>query len=102
MGGLLWWRATEYPAGRRCSRSAKRTSQRALPGAVRPSSRRDAALVQSGGDKRPGGPGGLERAQIVVVAHAPARVDLESRKGRRELGHRAQRRPGAAANAGEI
>ena len=51
-------------------------------------SRRDAALVQGGRDQRAGGPGGLERAQVGVVAHAAAGVDRQSGQGRGELGHR--------------
>ena len=50
----------------------------------------------------PAAPGGLERAQVVVVAHATAGVDRDSRQGRGELGHRVKRRSGAAADAREV
>ncbi len=61
-----------------------------------------APVVQGGGDQRAGRPGGLERAQVVVIAHPAARIDGEPGKGRRELGDGAQRRPRAAAHADEI
>ena len=69
-----------------------RTSPRGWRAPARRWSRRDAALVQGGGDQRAGGAGGLERAQVVVVAHATAGVDRDPREGRGELD---RRRPAA-------
>ena len=64
--------------------------------------RREAALVQGGGHQGAGGPGRLERAQVLVAAHAAAGIDRHARQRRRELGHGLERRPGAAADAGQI
>ena len=69
---------------------------------ARRSSRRDAALVQRGGDQCARGPGRLERTQILVVADAAAGVDRDFRQGGCEFGHGVERRAGSAADAGEV
>ena len=62
---------------------------------ARRSSRREPALVQGGGHECAGGPGRLERAQVLVVADAAAGVDRDVRAGR--LRGRRPRRSGGPA-----
>ena len=63
--------------------------------------RHDAA-VQRGRDERAGRAGGVERAQVVGVAHAAAREQLELGEGGVDFGDQRDVRPGAAAHARQV
>jgi len=64
--------------------------------------RADDATVQRGRDERAGGARGVERAQVLDVAHAAARQHLEVGKRGVDLGDRRDVRPRGVAHAREV
>ena len=88
--------------GRRRGRGARRAPRGAGQRSSRQLARADDAAVQRGRDERAGGAGGVERPQVVDVAHAAAGQQLEVREGAVELGDQRDVRARAAAHAREV
>ena len=101
LNGIPGWRGLQEATGADVA-AALVAHLEALVSEARQLARADDAAVQRGRDERAGGAGGVERAQVLDVAHAAAGQQLEVREGGVELGDQRDVRARAAAHARQV